>query len=1234
MSKSTNQNYPLRHISIRVPWHDDEWRGTVCKKPKLNGACLRLPHIAESRNDEAEQAVAGKSIENLDQGQWPCCVPERAMFMAPFEYTRMANHPWTKLDPSSHFAPTPLRHPIYSAPAVPFLWMRAEKMESYRDQYGIDVDLEREPELPFETGWVNAFHNQEALLDCFFSHIQPEKSLCFFYAKQVPFIEEKGRIIIGVGRVKHIGERVEYKYSKDSWRSMLWERMVQHSIRPDSKDGFLLPYHAALKLAEKNPDFDPSDITAFAPNSRIIEFSYASEHVTQDGAISALLACAASLNKAKLYLDGPWDRNLKWIDDRLSELWKMRGPCPGLGAVLCAFGIELGMFIAWEIAVKVGENEDPWPLVDKIFKNPKANLPPHLSSQIGKTLQETWKVLSKERRNLLQLLSRFEITPEQAKLLYVSEEREKAGIRCADKALLSNPYLIYELTRLSKEPISVWTVDLGSFPESIIRKKHPLPEPSAIDTGTDKRRIRALTTEILEQAVVEGNTLIPCKDIIFKIRNLNIQPSCEVNQDIMSVAELSFDGAIQIVNMADDSQAYQLERLSRMGALIRNEVNKRINGKRHTTDANWRKLLDGKLGPISKNDQEMEEKARQEKVAALKELAEARFSVLIGPAGTGKTTLLSILCGHKDIADGEVLLLAPTGKARIKMEQAAKDLKLKAYTLAQFLSPDRYDGRTQRYCLSDTPPKDSARTVIVDEASMLTEEMLAALLNSLKGVQRLILVGDPRQLPPIGSGRPFVDIISRLIPKNIESVFPKVGPGYAELTVRRRQAGQDRKDLQLADWFSGRPMSPGEDEIFDIIVKSDASDHIQFVQWDTPEEFQSRLMDILVKELKLKGLDDIRGFDLCLGGTLHSNGFVYFNIGAAKIVENWQILSPVRGLTHGVIALNRLVHTKFKERTITFAREKRQIPKPIGAEEIVYGDKVINLKNHSRDSYSPGTGKGIGYLANGEVGIVVGKFEQSQGKYTKRPRWINVAFSSQLDVTYGFSPSKDFPDETDPLLELAYALTVHKAQGSEFNLVILVLPNPCRLLSRELLYTALTRQRDRVIILHQGNRSDLRAYTSDAKSETAKRLTNLFEKPKLAEIDGRFLEDRLINRTCDGTLVRSKSEVIIYDRLVSKGIKPSYEKPLKINDVTKFPDFTIEDDAKGVTYYWEHCGMIYDASYHKRWQDKLKWYRKNDILAYQESGGKRGVLIETKDSDQGGISSLEIDKVIDTVIRA
>ncbi len=669
-----------------------------------------------------------------------------------------------------------------------------------------------------------------------------------------------------------------------------------------------------------------------------------------------------------------------------------------------------------------------------------------------------------------------------------------------------------------------------------------------------------------------------------------------------------------------------------MGTLIQRAVTKRVAGARHAVQADWRKLLDAHLAAPVGSD-ETEEAARQEKAAALKELAEARLSVLIGPAGTGKTTLLSVLCGHPDLKTGNILLLAPTGKARVRLEEAVSGHGLRAYTLAQFLyQHGRYDTFTQRYHLSAQPSEDVAATVIVDEASMLTEEMLAAVLNALKGVKRLILVGDPRQLPPIGAGRPFVDIVSKLTPANIASSFPHVGTGYAELTIRRRQAGEDREDLQLAEWFSGRPLGPGEDEIFDSVVKAGESPHVRFVEWDTAEEFETSLLETLAEELKLTGPDDARGFDLTLGG-VESGGYVYFNLGNAKAVEDWQVLSPHRAKAFGIEAINRLLHRRMKAKVVDSTRvprSRRKIMTPLGAEQIVYGDKVINVTNHRHKVYPQG---GAGYIANGEIGIAVGQFKKSSSGYDGPPWLLEVEFSSQPQYKYSFDGAR-FGDEAQPPLELAYALTVHRAQGSEFGLVLLVLPNPCPLLSRELLYTALTRQQHRVVILHQGNRGDLKQYTSDARSDTAMRLTNLFEKPRLVEIEGRFLEDRLINRTCDGLPVRSKSEVIIYDRLVASGIEPSYEKELRIGSVTKLPDFTIEDDESGVTYYWEHLGMLNDPGYRRRWERKLQWYRDNDILPTDEGGGNRGTLIITKDTPQGGISSQEINEIIATYLLA
>lgn len=1248
-------NYPLRHISIRVPWHDTGWDGRVCAAPRLNGSCLKLKRIAEDRDDAAEEAVAGKRLDELPQAHWPACAAERMGFMAPFEYVRMANHPYNRGPDTSHghFKPTPLRHPPYSAAVVPFAWLLHDAMETLGEEHALDVQAEREPDLGFKTQWVQEHLNQTALLGCFAGHLKPEQSLCFFYAKQVPFVEDAagGRILIGVGRVLHVGAAQEYAYTtkdpKGKLRSMLWERMVQHSIRPDFKDGFLLPYHAAIARAAEDPEFDPAEIAALSPADRLLEFSHASQLVSHDGAIASLLACAESLRKATGALPGPWDRCLQWIDARLGELWTARGPCPGLGAALSAFGLESATFVARALAEKAGDNTDPWPLVEKMFAEPAKVLPAPLAKSVGKTLTAKWARLPDERRALLKLVSRFELTREQATTLYVQEERDRAGIDATDKAILANPYLLYELTRLTSDPVSVWTVDRGVFPDAVIREKHPLPEPSALDAGTDARRVRALSVKVLEDAALAGGTLLPQTQAVLGIRALTLQPPCEVDADLMNVAKDGFGDAVGEIAMANGAPALQLGRLGEMGAVIRSAVEKRIGGKRLVIEADWRRLLDAHLaGQATGQADELEESARAEKTAALKELAESRLSVLIGPAGTGKTTLLSVLCSHPKIEAGGILLLAPTGKARVRMEQSTKGLKLKGYTIAQFLSPHRYDGSTGRYRLSEQPTEAGAHTVIIDESSMLTEEMLAALIQALKGVHRLLLIGDPRQLPPIGAGRPFVDIVKRLAPEGVTERFPRVGAGYAELTIRRRQAGEDREDLQLAEWFSGSPIAPGEDDVFDRVLRTGKSSHVRFVQWDTADEVRARIIDVLVEELRrpdgtpaLTGPGDVAGFDATLGGEPW-NDIRFFNprrgdkAGAAEIAEGWQILSPVRSAAHGVPDLNRLIHRQFRQPMLDASRKEgwqRKFPKPMGSEEIVYGDKVINLVNTNpalpwnrhRKVYPE---KDDAYIANGEIGMAVGFFWK---KGLPDLRWkLEVEFSSQPGFKYDFTSKRDFAEEGNAVLELAYALTVHKSQGSEFGTVILVLPNPCRLLSRELLYTALTRQKDRVVILHQGPRAELRKYSSDDRSETARRLTNLFMAPSPIDVDGRFFEEHLIHRTARGEMVRSKSEVIIANALAAKGVDYAYERPLTIDGVTKYPDFTIEDMESGQTIYWEHCGMLHVPNYRRRWEEKLTWYRANGILPREEGNGESGTLVVTRDEANGSIDSAKITKLI------
>ena len=309
---------------------------------------------------------------------------------------------------------------------------------------------------------------------------------------------------------------------------------------------------------------------------------------------------------------------------------------------------------------------------------------------------------------------------------------------------------------------------------------------------------------------------------------------------------------------------------------------------------------------------------------------------------------------------------------------------------------------------------------------------------------------------------------------------------------------------------------------------------------------------------------------------------------------------------------------------------KRRLPKPFGDDQIIYGDKVINVRNQSIDKRRifPEQGE-RGYLANGEIGVAIGQIRTKNFNY--EPKTLQIEFSTQQGLSFEFYAPKG--DDDDFSLELAYALTVHKAQGSEFEVVFLVLPRSPLMLTRELLYTALTRQKQKVVVLHQGSATDLQRLSAEQYSATFTRLTNLFGPPRPVAVGSTFLEDRLIHRTSRGEAVRSKSEVIIANLLHAKGIDYHYEHPLELGGVVKYPDFTIEDDDIGVTYHWEHCGLLHDPAYRRRWEEKQLWYRDHGIESIEQGGGSKGTLIVTRDQPDGGIDSPHIAALIHQVFR-
>ena len=1254
----SNPQLPTKHLSIRVPWHDNGWNGTVCSNPLANTSCLVLDRISKRRDDDFEKQHAGKLWKEIESQKVGCYAGENGAFMAPFEYHFRKKHPYDE----QHFDPAYMKVSEYSAVSIPFRWMnrRHIKMMPNDNQnekshfdpinwYGIPFNRDIERSSGKNIKWIEHPENQRLMLDTFSSAIKANESLVFFYAKDVPLTTDPRRVIVGIGLVKFIGGLKQYlPIYQDRLSSYAWERNIGHTIRPDDvrgyTGGFLLPFEEILELTRNNSTINPERYVVFTPEEAWDSFSYASEHVSHDIAISVLLECRGvfeRLTNDKIDISGRWNLRINWIDEQLNRLWKMRGPYPGMGSVLTAFGIENGTLIAYEINKIQQESateysQDPWDIFEQALDNPK--LIPSGRRHLGRHQKELWQATTDTDRKRYKLLSRFSISREQV---------SKYIDRAQSDAIMANPYLLYEQDRFETDGISLRTIDRGLYPDTIIQEKYPLPEPANMEGPTDPRRVRAFCVYYLEEAAkVDGHSLMSRDLLMGRLRETDITTTpLIVNDVVLDLAERYFDEAIKILQLEED-KFYQLLHISECVAQIQRLKRKLERSRPHEGHHDWQRLLDEEFGEKtgSPEEQQLETLSRKEKSVVLEKLYRARFSVLVGGAGTGKTTVLKVLCNSADDIKGSVLLLAPTGKARVRMESEIGVTR--AQTISQFLfKRGLYDGAKDRYSLAERGRRfdEIPNTVIVDECSMLTEPQLASLLSVVNRAQRIILVGDPQQLPPIGTGRPFVDIA--------EYIKESHSDAHCELAISRRQQGESRDDLALANWFGSGIIPAGEDDIWEKIASGESS-HIQAIKWDEPHELQSILFDSIREYLV--GLEfsvdsqtenEFDRFAYSLGGTKYEKSpFPFFNRGyVGDRVESWQILSPVRGETYGVKAINRAIQHHFQRRVrqhLTHTnRNRRKFPPPIGNEELLYGDKVINVVNHWRDNSSdtPGgtqyavypTG-GLEYVANGEIGLVIGHRRTRNRDWT--PEDLEVEFASQTGYSYKYE-SWEFSEHGTPPLQLAYALTIHKAQGSEFGVVFLVLPKASPVLSRELLYTALTRQKDRIILLHQGDFTELQSFTNPLHSSILRRTTNLFRTPNMQEVqlddtgEPVYMEQGLIHTTSSGVRVRSKSELILAETFDSQGLEWEYERRFD----GRYPDFTIEDHDLGRTVYWEHLGMLHVPHYRQKWESKRQWYIDRAILPYEDDDGTSDILVTTEDDENGGFDSFRLRQILSNV---
>ncbi|MGB3225456.1 MAG: AAA family ATPase [Desulforhopalus sp.] len=1223
------------HLTLRVAWHDSKWNGTVCNNPSANSFCVMLDRVREERDDAKEDTICGKDWSELTIEQLPACKAESGVFMNSLPWRRKFEHPYVnnKHCKGTHggMSPRVLEVPPYTAIAVPFRWMLRNEQSRIDEQVSENLAADISP--PFNSPWVFGKERQCSIINHVFAKLEEKKSLIFFYCKEGhPVGDGIRRLVIGVGNLMKLGKLEKYD-SAQGPSYPLWDRLVSHSIRQEGSAGFLLPYHDYL-ASTGNAEEDErrkgllQDIIVEAEDSHYGDFSYAAEVTRADVALSTLVRCLKAVQNIRKHdiVEGPWQAREDWLNAQIAAVWKDRGRFPGVGASLEALGLRLGTAMVLEMRSRemLSAKKNPWPTISDVIEG-KRKAPQDAYRNDLAIIKPIWKALPNERRTLLKLISRFDLTPAQANRFFDPKKRAASfSPSPTDLEIIENPYLLAEgdLGTAIEIPISMTTIDRGLLPDEVAGANDPVPEPSFVDSPVDPRRVRCALVSVLRKAADNGDSLLSLAECQNRLETLDTSYPVQVTTDWLrghgpfvsqrvEYAVLSPDGRDE-----NNVETLQLTELNKREKRLRKVLNARALKEEKSLGVDWNELL---VSAIRNNGGEIDTSnerhclALAEQAQALENITTRRLSVLIGQAGTGKTSIVGALVECGPLISQGVLLLAPTGKARVRLSGATG---IEAMTVAQFLYKlGRYDGVRQRPRFEGDNSKavkySSVQTVVIDEASMLTMDYIQAILDGLDLAQvtRIILVGDPNQLPPIGVGRPFVDLVAQL--ENSPQLPGKAVPAGALGRLRvevRTKAGAPSDALRLAAWYTNQPVNGESERVLSEVGERLDFNDLEIAFWKTPDDLRSALLDQFQKHLALSSPNDVDGFNAALG-------FKDNNVSFADPdgIENFQILSPERAHPYGVHDLNRWIQSRFRAKELLGVR--KYFKTSIGGEEIVMRDKVIQLRNEKRQGFNwESKASEEYYIANGEIGGV------GPGK----KGFLNVAFAGKPNVTLGYR-GRDFREDSAPL-ELAYALTIHKAQGSQFGTVFVVLPKTSRLLSRELLYTALTRSQDRLVLLIEGEDSALlHELSKPERSDVARRNTNLFSAVVRREPDSPPYAEHLIHKTLKGHMVRSKTELIIADKLFKADISYDYEKPLdgSIRKGRIFPDFSFID-AAGDLIIWEHFGRMDDPQYLKGHDWKMKWYSDNEYIEGEN-------LFLTKETLDSGIDSSELERVLEQI---
>ena len=414
-----------------------------------------------------------------------------------------------------------------------------------------------------------------------------------------------------------------------------------------------------------------------------------------------------------------------------------------------------------------------------------------------------------------------------------------------------------------------------------------------------------------------------------------------------------------------------------------------------------------------------------------------KFNIITGGPGTGKTTILKAIVDILMAKKCQVILASPTGRAAQRLSETTQQ---SASTIHRLL---KYDPSTRAFFHHKDNPL-ACDCIIIDEASMIDTQLAASLLDAIPSSAHIVLVGDSDQLPSVGSGNLLSDLIHSPLTKvvRLDTIF--------------RQAKESTIITTAHNILKGLSDPPKTISSFHYLNKED---DFNFIEVEDPEKITQAII-YLVKEYLPKS----EQFDS---------------------IKDIQVLSPMHKGSAGIKALNEVLQEnlnnasesekrlKNKKNYIgskqAFFREKTNRPLPFeinyGNATFRIGDKVIQtVNNYDKNVY------------NGDLGII----ESMSADCST----IVIQFSEQL-IEYKKNELSE--------IQLAYTLSIHKSQGSEYPVVIVpLLKQHFIMLQRNLLYTAITRAKKKLFLIGSAD-----AYSMSVKNnKTEVRRTNQIEQIK------------------------------------------------------------------------------------------------------------------------------------------